>query len=449
MAQSRVQIELLHPARIIAIGFASVIAIGTLLLSLPFSTAGGAPRAPIITALFTSTSATCVTGLIVVDTATYWSTFGKFVIAILVQIGGLGIMAFGSMLAYAVSARIGLRLRMAAQTETSAMNLGDVRRLLRSVVIFVAGVEIVVAVVLTLRFWLSADEGFVDAVGLGAFHAVSAFNNAGFSLFGDNLVAFVTDAWVVVPIAVAIVIGVLGFPVLAEMRQSALRPGTWSLHTKLTLATTAVLLAVGFAAFLALEWSNPATLAPLDGADKALAAGFQSVTPRTAGFNTLNYADMHQSTWLLTSVLMFIGGGSASTAGGIKVTTFALLGFVMWSELRGSGDVTIFRRRAATASQRQALTVALLSIGVVIAATLALVTISGLPLGQVLFESISAFALVGLSTGITDRLDDLGQVLLIVLMFVGRIGPATMGIALVLRERDRRFRYPEDRPLIG
>jgi Trk-type K+ transport system membrane component len=163
----------------------------------------------------------------------------------------------------------------------------------------------------------------------------------------------------------------------------------------------------------------------------------------------LNYADMHQSTWLLTSVLMFIGGGSASTAGGIKVTTFALLGFVMWSELRGSGDVTIFRRRAATASQRQALTVALLSIGVVIAATLALVTISGLPLGQVLFESISAFALVGLSTGITDRLDDLGQVLLIVLMFVGRIGPATMGIALVLRERDRRFRYPEDRPLIG
>ena len=442
----RATAELLHPARIITIAFAATILVGAALLSLPVATAGAQPTNP-LTALFTATSAVCVTGLVVVDTATYWSGFGQAVILVLIQIGGLGITVFGAILAYTVSTRVGLRMRMAAQAETNTANAGDLRTLLRAVTIFVVGTEAVIALVLTLRFWWQADEGLLDAVWLGVFHSVSAFNNAGFSLFSDNLTGFVTDLWILGPIMIGIIVGGIGFPVVMELRRNPRRPALWSLHTKLTLTTTAVLLGVGFAVFLALEWSN--TLAPLDGGGKLLAASFQSVTPRTAGFNTLDYSAMHESTWFFTSILMFIGAGSASTAGGIKVGTFALLAFVIWSELRNMGDVTAFRRRIPAAAQRQAVTVALLSVALVVMATMVLITFDDLPLVKILFEVCSAFGLVGLSTGITPQLDGVGQLLLVALMFVGRIGPATMGVALVLRERRHRVRFAEDRPLIG
>jgi Trk-type K+ transport system membrane component len=218
-------------------------------------------------------------------------------------------------------------------------------------------------------------------------------------------------------------------------------------HTKLTLLTSGVLLSAGFVVILALEWSN--TLGAFGPFDKASAALFQSVSPRTAGFNTVDYSQMHESTWFFTSILMFIGAGSASTAGGIKVSTFALLAFVLWSELRTTGEVTAFRRRMPAEAQRQAVTVALLSVALVVAATMVLITFDDFALIRVLFEVCSAFGLVGLTTGITAQMDGIGQLILIALMFVGRIGPATLGVALVLRERPARVRYAEDRPLIG
>ena len=445
MSRRRTTAGLLHPARIVTLAFAGTILVGTALLSLPIATSGDRPT-NFLTALFTATSAVCVTGLVVVDTADYWSGFGHVVILALIQIGGLGITVFGAILAYTVSSRVGFRMRMAAQAETSTA-AGDLRSLLRAVAIFVVGTETVLAAVLTTRFWWATDRSFPDALWLGIFHSISAFNNAGFSLFSDSLVPFVSDLWILGPIMVGIVIGGIGFPVVMELRANARRPATWSLHTKVTLLTTAVLLSVGFLAFLALEWSN--TLAPLGGADKALAAAFQSVTPRTAGFHTLDYSQMHESTWFFTSILMFIGAGSASTAGGIKVGTFALLAFVIWSELRSTGEATAFRRRIPEDAQRQAITVALLSVALVVVATMVLITLDDFALVQVLFEVCSAFGLVGLSTGITPRLDGVGQLIIIALMFVGRIGPATLGVALVLREQRRRVRFAEDRPLIG
>lgn len=445
MSDRRSSTELLHPARIITFAFASTVLVGTLLLALPAATAGDAP-VNVLTALFTATSAVCVTGLTVVDTATYWSGFGQLVILVLVQVGGLGITVFGAILAYTVSTRVGFRMRMAAQVETSAP-AGDLRTLLRAVTIFVLGTEAAIAAMLTLRFWSDGDEGFLDALWLGVFHSVSAFNNAGFALFSDNLMSFVTDVWITGPIMVGIVVGGIGFPVVMELRRNVRRPALWSLHTKITLSTTVVLLLTGFVVFMLLEWSN--TLAPIDGAGKALAAAFQSVTPRTAGFNTLDYAQMHESTWFFTSVLMFIGGGSASTAGGIKVSTFALLAYVIWSELRTTGDVTAFRRRIPTVAQRQAITVALLSVALVVVATMVLITFDDFSLVKILFEVCSAFGLVGLTTGITAQMDGIGQLILVALMFVGRIGPATLGVALVLREQRRNVRFAEDRPLIG
>jgi Trk-type K+ transport system membrane component len=368
------------------------------------------------------------------------------VILVLIQIGGLGITVFGAILAYTVSSRVGIRMRMAAQSETQA-SAGELRTLLKGVTVFVVGTEAVLATVLAVRFWWSADEPLLRAVWLGIFHSVSAFNNAGFALFTDNLVPFATDLWITTPIMIGIILGGIGIPVVMELRRNVRRPAQWSVHTKLTLLTSGVLLSAGFVVILALEWSN--TLGAFGPFDKASAALFQSVSPRTAGFNTVDYSQMHESTWFFTSILMFIGAGSASTAGGIKVSTFALLAFVLWSELRTTGEVTAFRRRMPAEAQRQAVTVALLSVALVVAATMVLITFDDFALIRVLFEVCSAFGLVGLTTGITAQMDGIGQLILIALMFVGRIGPATLGVALVLRERPARVRYAEDRPLIG
>lgn len=426
--------------------FAVVIAIGTLLLMLPAATeAPGGP--PLLVALFTSTSAVCVTGLIVVDTPTYWSPFGHTVILALIQIGGFGIMSLATMVGMLVARRIGLRARVITAVE-GGLDAGQVRRVLRGVAVFSLAFEAAVAVLLALRFWVAYDESAPRAVWLGVFHAVSAFNNAGFALYSDSLIRFVADAWIVVVITVAIIVGGIGFPVLREIRHER-RASRWSMHTKLTLITTAALLIGGAGLILGFEWANPETLGPMGVADKALAGWFQGVTPRTAGFNTLDYADMRQTSWLVTDALMLIGGAPGSTAGGIKVTTFALLGFVIWSEMRGDPEVNLFGRRAPAAAQRQALSIALVGVGAVITGTLVIMETTKLPLAESLFETVSAFGTVGLSTGVTAALPATAQLVLITLMFLGRLGPLTLGAALVIRERERLYRFPEERPLIG
>ena len=422
--------------------------LGALPLLLPIATAGP-ERASVMDALFTSTSAVCVTGLILVDTSGHWSAFGEAVILVLIQIGGLGIMTLSSLLALLLARRLGLRHRMVAAAESGKLALGDVRRVLIGVATFSLVVEAVVAVLLIGRFWQSHGEPFGRAVWLGTFHAVSAFNNAGFALFEDSLMGFARDPVMLLIVSAAVVVGGLGYPVWVEIVAAPLRPSRWNLHAKLTVVGTLVLLGGGWALFTWFEWTNPATLGPLSAADSVTNGFFHSVMPRTAGFNSIDMATVREPSRLLTEVLMFIGGGSGSTAGGIKVSTFALLGWVMWAEARGDPDVVAFERRIPGPAQRQALTVALLAVGAVVVATMALLAMNPLPRSDVLFEVISALGTVGLSTGATGLLGVNSQVLVMVLMILGRVGPITLFAALVLREHARLYRHPEERPIIG
>ncbi len=437
-----------HPGQLVVAGFAGAIAVGTLLLLLPIARTGEG-GATFVQALFTATSAVCVTGLVVVDTPTFWSGFGEVVILALIQVGGFGIMTLASLLGLLISRRMGLRTRLTAAAETKTVGIGDVRTVLIGVARVSLIFESITAVLLAGRFVIGYDEPIGRAVYLGVFHSISAFNNAGFALFTDNLMPFVTDAWICLPIAGAVIAGGLGFPVLFELRRQLLRPARWSLHTKLTMYTTALLLFLGTVFVTGSEWRNPGTLGALDFSGRLLAGFFGAVMPRTAGFNSLDVSEFSSGTLLGMDVLMFIGGGSAGTAGGIKVTTFALLFFAIYAEVRGEPTVNIFDRRVEPRALRQALTVALLGVGAVIAATLLLVELTRQSLDVVLFEVISAFATVGLSRGITADLPSLGQYVLIALMFLGRLGPITLVSALALRDRRRLYQLPESRPIIG
>ncbi|HEX2506455.1 MAG TPA: potassium transporter TrkG [Gaiellaceae bacterium] len=438
----------LSSAQLIALAFATAILVGTILLWLPIATEGPGGSS-FLTAAFTSTSAVCVTGLIVVDTPTYYSTFGETVIMGLVQIGGLGIMTLTSLLALLVVRRLGLRSRLIAQAESGTLQLGDVRRVILGVVVLSFVFELLTAIVLAVRLAVSYDYGAGRAIYHGIFHSVTAFNNAGFVLYTDNLIPFAADGWIVVAISVAIIAGGLGFPVWLEMRSLPRGPRRWSLHTRLTLAVTAALLGGGFVAFLGFEWSNNETIGKLGLGGKLLTSFFGSVTPRTAGFNTVDYAEVVPETLLVTDLLMFIGTGSAATGGGIKVTTVAVLALMVYAEMRGDTTVNAFGRRVPAVAQRQAFTVAFLALAAVVVCTLVLEAVSPFDLEATLFEALSAFGTVGLSTGITADLPASGKVALIVLMFLGRVGPHVVGAALVLRERERLFRNPEERPIIG
>jgi trk system potassium uptake protein TrkH len=443
-----------HPARAGVVGFGTVITVGALLLTLPAAAEDGTAT-NLLTALFTSTSAVCVTGLVVVDTGTYWSSFGEGVILGLIQVGGFGIMTFASLLGLLVSGRLRLRLQLTAQAETKTFGIGDVRRVLLGVAGTTLAVELAVGALLALRFRFGYGQGIAGAAYSGFFHAVSAFNNAGFGLRVDSIVGYADDPWVVLPITAAVILGGIGFPVLLELLRGS-RRGTrvraarhWSLHTRLTVGTSVVLLLAGTAITVGLEWSNPGTLGPMSWGDKVLGGFFHSAMTRTAGFNAIDIGALEPATLLVTCVLMFIGGGSAGTAGGIKVATFAVLAAAIIAEVRGDTAAQAMGRRLSPATVRQALTVALLGVGAVMIATILVLTVAEAPFEGVLFEMVSAFGTVGLSTGITADLPRSAQVLLIGLMFIGRLGPVTLASALALRERVRRYELPEERPVIG
>ncbi|MFG3495804.1 TrkH family potassium uptake protein [Streptomyces sp. NPDC047928] len=442
-----------HPARTTVMAFSTVILGGTVLLTLPVASADGGATG-VVTALFTATSAVCVTGLVVVDTGTYWSGFGQGVILALIQVGGFGIMTMASLLALLVSGRLRLRMQLTAAAETRSLGIGDVRRVLLGVAATTAAVELAVWAWLALRFRYGYAMPPGDAVYHGFFHAVSAFNNAGFALRPDSLMRYATDPLVTLPIAVAVILGGIGFPVLLEVLRHRTRRRTtgrrgWSLHTRLTLITAAGLLLAGTALTCLLEWGNPGTLGRFDWEDKLLNGFVHSVMTRSGGFNAIDIGSLEDATLLMTCALMFIGGGSAGTAGGIKVTTFAVLAAAMVAEVRGEPNSTILGRRIAPHALRQALTVALLGVGFVTAASLALMTVVKAPFEVVLFEAVSAFGVNGLSAGVSAQLPVPGQLIAVILMFVGRLGPVTLVSALALRERTRRYELPEERPVIG
>lgn len=445
---SRRRRRLRHPSQLVVGSFALAVAVGTLLLWLPVARAEEG-SAPFLTALFTATSAVCVTGLVVVDTPSYWSGFGEAVILTLIQLGGFGLMTFASLLGLLVSRRLGLSSRLNPEIHMKTVGSGDVRSVLVGVARISVAIESAVALVLAVRFMSSYDESPGRALYLGLFHAVSAFNNAGFALYSDSLVGFATDAWVVLPVIAAVVVGGLGFPVLYELAREYRGARRLSLHTKLVLSSTAFLLAAGTLFVTANEWGNDATLGSLDLRGKLMNGFAQAVMPRTAGFNTLDIGAMRESSWLGLDVLMFIGGGPAGTAGGIKVTTFAVLVFVVWSEARGNPHVHVFDRTIGHRAQAQALTVVLLGITCVVAGTWSILELTDFSTDQVLFEVVSAFGTVGLSTGITGDLPDAAQLVVVALMFVGRVGPVTLVAGLALRESRGSMGYPEGRPIIG
>ncbi|MFV0633981.1 TrkH family potassium uptake protein [Demequina sp.] len=441
------QSVLRSPARLALGSFALVILLFTGLLSLPAATADG-HRAPFIDALFTATSAVCVTGLTTVDTGTYWSPFGLAIIATAIKVGGLGIMTLASLAGLAITRRLGLTQRLLAAGEARAAGLGDLRSLLRTVVVVSFSVEIVIALILFPRF-LTLDYGLGRSAGYAAFYAVSAFNNAGFTPDPIGLYPYAGDFWMLVPIALGVFIGALGYPVYLNMVRGWRRPRQWSLHTKLTLIMVSIL---GFisAAFLAVfEWSNPDTLGDHSTAQTIGNIFFQSINQRSGGFASFDIGKAREQTWLLEDVLMFIGGGSGSTAGGIRVTTLAVLLLAIWAEARGRRDIEAFGKRIGTEVLRGAVAITLISLSIVIVCTGVFMAQTNIPLDRSLYEVVSAYATCGLSTGITGSLPSDAKVTLIVAMYLGRVGSLTIAAALALNKQRRAIRYPSERPLIG
>ncbi|WP_226913561.1 TrkH family potassium uptake protein [Gephyromycinifex aptenodytis] len=435
------------PARIVPLAFLAAITTGTLLLMLPIAHVSGVVDP--IAAAFTAVSATCVTGLIVVDTPTYWTTFGQVVIMLLIQVGGFGIMTLATLLTLLVSGRLPLASSLVAQAETHTLALGDVATVLRRVLISVAAAEGFIAVLLTIRFRTVYDEHLSTALWHGIFHAISAFNNAGFALYSDNMVGFVSDPWIILPICTAIIAGGIGFPVFFELRTRWRHPSSWTAHTRLTVVGYTTLLIVGVLTFVAFEWNNPGTLGPLGLDGKIIGSVAGGVFPRTAGFNSIDYGQIRPETLVINLVLMFVGGGSAGTAGGVKVTTFFLLAFVILAEMRGEEQVRIGSRAIAPRAQRQALSVALLGAGVVGTATIALVMVTSQPLERVVFETVSAFGTVGLSMNLTPELSTPARLVVMAVMFCGRVGTITVASALAFSSSRRMYHLPEEHPIVG
>ena len=424
------------------------IVLGTFLLMLPLAHGGTHPASWLVS-FFTAVSAVCVTGLVVVDTGTYWSTFGQSVILILFQIGGFGMMTAATLMGLMVNRSLRLRTRLFTQVETHSLGLGDVTNVAKLVLQVTLACELIVTVFLSLRMHFTYDMPWREAVWSGLFHAVSAFNNAGFSIYADSLMRFASDAFILLPIMMAIIIGGIGFPVLQDLRVKAKDPRHWSLHTKLTLTGTGLLLIIGFAAVLFFEWSNPETLAPMSMGDKILSSAFASVSSRTAGFNSIDIGAMTSESWALHYFLMFIGGGSAGTAGGIKVGTAGILALLVIAELKGHSDSEAFGRRVGQSAQRQAITVFVLGSALVVIGTLVILRSTDLPTDKVIFEVISAFGTVGLSTGITADLPASAQLVLTALMYFGRVGTITLATSLILGERRMPYRFPEEHPIVG
>lgn len=452
----------LHPTQIVAVAFTAIILLGTVLLMLPVSSKAGKATG-FLDALFTSTSAVTVTGLGVLDTETHWSLFGHWTLAFLMQIGGFGIVGFASLVGYLLEGRISLKNKMTTTSEASIAVAPDVKNLLKNIAKLMLGFQALLFVFLFFRFWTHYNYSVQDALGHGIFHAIASFNNAGFALYTDSLMGFARDGWIIAPIFITVFLASLGFPVLVEIKDRlklkilksvGRKPdywmkSQWSLNSRIILWSSFILLFAGSAGIGTLEWNNPRTLGPLDPLSKILDSIFASVMPRTAGFNAMDVGAMHPSSWLGTEILMFIGGASASTAGGIKLGTAVVLFYVIFTEIRGEAAVNIGNRRLPRSMQRQALTIVSLTTFVIIGSVILMRLTTVFDLDQILFEVVSAVGTVGLSTGITGQLPDHAKFLMSLLMLFGRLGPIVVATSLAMRRTRRHFEYPKERPLIG
>jgi trk system potassium uptake protein TrkH len=442
------------PPQLLAASILGLIALGTFALVLPGASASG-ESIGLLDALFTSTSAVCVTGLIVRDTAREFSTVGQVTIMVLVQLGGLGYMTISTVLASLLGRSVTMQERLTLQEALNAQDLEGLVRFAGTVLQLTLAFELTGAAILAVRWW---SELGPTALWYGLFHSVSAFNNAGFALWSDNFIRWRADVTVNLVITGLIICGGLGFFVLSELARIRQRRIAVSLHTKLVLTATAVLLVGGTWAIAALEWNNPRTFAsgwPLN--ERILAAWFQSVTARTAGFNSMDNGAMTQAALFVTMALMFIGASPGSTGGGVKTTTFSITVAALWATVRGNKEPQLFNRRIPADLVAKAFFVSLIAfLGLNAVAGAVLIT-EGRDLLPTLFETTSAFGTVGLSMGengsvvsLSAFFTPIGKLLIAGMMFMGRVGPLTLALALAASGAARvKIRYPEGKVLIG
>jgi len=449
------------PARFAVLVFVAFIVLFTGLFSLPVATTSG-ESAPFVDAFFTAVSVICVTGLATVDMATFWSPLGHVFVFIGVEIGGIGVLTLASLLGLVISRRLGLRQKLMAAgdanplrirkgpvSESQAVRLGETRNLLATVAISVLVIELFVALLIFPRM-LVAGEPPLTAAWESIYISAMAFTNTGFLPTTDGLLPYATDWWFLIALMIGVVFGAIGFPVLYALAKGFRHPRHWSLHVKLTLVTFFLLTLGGAIAYLLLEFDNPATMGDLDAGQRILQSLFLSTMTRSGGFSTIDVAHLDGSSLLVTDMLMFIGGGSASTAGGIKVTTLAILFLAAVAEARGVDDMEAFERRIPSDVLRLAVSVVLWGATTVAVSTVLLLVITDdVPIDYILFDVISAFATSGLTTGFTASTSDAAQIVIALTMFMGRVGTVTLAAALAASTRRRLFRRPEERPIVG
>lgn len=441
--------ERFSPAQIVVLSFLSLIIIGSIILLLPPAVREGNCLSP-LDALFTATSAVCVTGLVVVDTGTFFSRFGQVAILVLIQMGGLGLMTMTTLYWLLLGRRIQLRERLLMQKALNLNELAGVVNLVRYILVTTFLVEAVGAFLLSL--WYIPRLGLIRGGFFGLFHAVSAFCNAGFDLLGGfrSFTAYPEDPYINLVLIGLIATGGIGFTVLVDIYRYR-RFHRLTLHSNVVLTVTGGLLLVGFLGLLLLEGRNPATLGSLSPLGKFLAALFQAVTPRTAGFSTIPVGKLNCGTLFFLIFLMFIGASPGSTGGGVKTATFGTLLAATWAVSTGRREIAIFQRRLPYLIVFKSLAIILMGLGMLLTSTILLSLTEDKEFLSVLFEVASALGTVGLSTGITPHLSSWGKVIIIFTMFAGRVGPLTLAVALGQQERERRYlvKYPEEKIMVG
>jgi trk system potassium uptake protein TrkH len=441
----------LTPPQILVLGFALIILVGASLLTLPIASVSG-ERLSFLNALFTATSATCVTGLVVVDTGTYFTMFGQIVIILLIQVGGLGFMTMATLIAFALKKRISLKERLILQEAMNQGSMEGIVRLIRKVIRYSLAIELVAAIIFSIRW--SIDLGPAKGIYFGIFHAISFFNNAGFDLFGSitgpfsSLTSYASDPIINIVSMALIILGGLGFVVMSDLLDYKTLKRL-SLHSKVVLSTTGALILIGAVVIFIFEFTNQKTLGSLDWSGKIWASFFQSVTPRTAGANTIDIGAMRQASQFFTIILMFIGASPGSTGGGIKTTTFMMLIGAIIAMIRGKEDIVLFHYRLGKERILKAITLTMIALFLVILVAMILSTTEGHPFLMILFEVTSAFGTVGLTMGLTTDLTTVGKILISLVMFAGRLGPITLAYALGPKMEKELYRYPEGKITIG
>ncbi len=458
----------LKTTQIIVYGFLLVIIVGALLLSLPIASRSGAAT-NLLDAFFTSTSAVCVTGLVVVNTLEHWSVFGKIVILLLIQVGGLGFMSIFTTAVIFTGRKITLKERLVIQQSLNQNDLTGMVRLARNVVICTFTCEALAAFILSLRFIFGYGQPVVSGIGLGIFHAVSAFCNAGFDIIGSSsLMPYVKDVIISLTIIMAIILGGLGFAVWFDVIKifQGLKSdknftfsnsyNRMSLHSKIVLEVSLFLIVLGTIFFFASEFNNPLTMGELNVFEKFVASLFQSVTPRTAGFNTISQEYLNPDSKLMTMILMFIGGSPGGTAGGVKTVTLSIIIISVLSVVKGKSTIESHNKSIPIYILQKSLAVVIMNLTAILAATMILcITERNIATGAdfvaFLFEAVSAVGTVGLTLGITPYLSFIGKAIICICMFLGRLGPITVVVGLTMRQMsaDKSIQYPEEKVIVG